>query len=32
MPAYRSITDEDLLALRHYIRQRAEAGLATTKQ
>ena len=28
MPAYRQITDDKLLALRHYIRQRAEAALA----
>jgi quinohemoprotein ethanol dehydrogenase len=28
MPAYRTMTDEHLLALRHYIRQRAEAALA----
>jgi quinohemoprotein ethanol dehydrogenase len=28
MPAYRMLTDAELLALRHYIRQRAEAALA----
>ena len=27
MPAFRTLTDEQLLALRHYIRERAEAGL-----
>jgi hypothetical protein len=28
MPAYRALTDSQLLGLRHFIRQRAEAGLA----
>jgi quinohemoprotein ethanol dehydrogenase len=28
MPAYRTLTDDELLAIRHYIRQRAEAALA----
>jgi quinohemoprotein ethanol dehydrogenase len=28
MPAYRAVTDSQLLSLRHYIRQRAEAALA----
>jgi len=28
MPAYRTLTDERLLALRHFIRQQAEAALA----
>ena len=28
MPAYRMLTDDELLALRHNIRQRAEAALA----
>jgi hypothetical protein len=26
MPSYRDITDDDLLALRHFIRQQAEAA------
>ena len=29
MPAFRNMTEDELLALRHYIRQRAEAALAT---
>jgi quinohemoprotein ethanol dehydrogenase len=32
MPAYRTLTDERLLALRHYIRQQAEAGLVATSK
>jgi quinohemoprotein ethanol dehydrogenase len=28
MPTYHDLTDEQLLALRHYIRQLAEAGIA----
>jgi len=28
MPRYRNLTDDQLLALRHFIRQRAEAALA----
>ena len=30
MPRFRHLTDEQLLALRHFIRQRAESALATT--
>lgn len=32
MPAYRAITDDELLALRHFIRQRAEAALSQPKK
>ena len=31
MPAYRTLTDDRLLALRHFIRQQAEAALAAPK-
>ena len=32
MPVYADITDEQLTALRHYIRRRAEVALAAMEQ
>ena len=32
MPAYRALTDDKLLVLRHFIRQQAEAALTATSK